>query len=135
MRAHSTEYSGSAFTTTEDLEDAQDFLAFVEARRIAAVLHGHKHIPRVDTTRGGIPVIGCGSSVGKVQTVDLSTFMSINLLTINRQTGKLSARLLAERIPGGGLGEYKSHEVIWGPQKDRMAFCMIDCPVGEDSSP
>jgi hypothetical protein len=45
--------------------------------------------------------------------------MSINLLTINRSTGKLSARLLAERIAGGGLSEYRSHEIIFSPQPAR----------------
>jgi hypothetical protein len=107
---------GNTFEKTDALEDAEAFVDFVEARQVAAVLHGHKHIPRLDATPGGIPVIGCGSSVGKVKTVDGRTFMSINLLTINRSTGMLSARLLAERIAGGGLSQYKSHEVVWTPQ-------------------
>ena len=110
---------GSAFEKTDELEDASAFVEFAEARQVAAILHGHKHIPRLDATRGGIPVIGCGSSVGKVNTVDRRPFMSINLLTINRSTGKLSARLLAERIAGGGLSEYRSHEIIFSPQPAR----------------
>jgi hypothetical protein len=110
---------GGAFEKTDELEDAAAFVDFVEARQFAAVLHGHKHIPRLDTTQGGIPVIGCGSSVGKVKTVDARTFMSINLLTINRSTGMLSARLLAERIAGGGLTQYKAHEIVWSPQPVR----------------
>jgi hypothetical protein len=101
------------FEKTDELEDADDFIAFVEQRQFAAVLHGHKHIPRLDATPEGIPVIGCGSTVGKVGTRDRRPFMSINLLTINTSNGKLSARLLAERIAGGGLAEYKSHEIIW----------------------
>ncbi len=107
---------GTAFEKTDELEDAADFVAFVEQRHFAAILHGHKHIPRLDATPKGIPVIGCGSTVGKVGTRDKRPFMSINLLTINKSNGKLSARLLAERIAGGGLDEYKSHEIVWSPQ-------------------
>ena len=107
---------GATFESTDELEDASDFVAFVEERQCAAVLHGHKHIPRFDSTPKGIPVIGCGSTVGKVRTRDKRPFMSINLLTINRSNSKLSARLLAERIAGGGLGEYTSHEIVWSPQ-------------------
>jgi hypothetical protein len=110
---------GGAFEKTDELEDASDFVAFVEQRQCAAVLHGHKHIPRLDSTSKGIPVIGCGSTVGKVRTRDKRPFMSINLVTINRATNKLSARLLAERIAGGGLGEYKSHEIVWSPEPTR----------------
>jgi hypothetical protein len=111
---------GSAFDTTDELEDATDFVGFVEQRQCAAVLHGHKHIPRLDPTPAGIPVIGCGSSVGKVKTTDKRPFMSLNLLTINRSTGVLSARLLAERIAGGGITEYKSHEIVLSPQQARL---------------
>jgi hypothetical protein len=111
---------GNAFDKTDELEDAADFLGFVEQRQCAAVLHGHKHIPRLDATPAGIPVIGCGSSVGKVKTSDRRPFMSINLITINRATGILSARLLAERIAGGGIAEYGSHEIVWSPQPARI---------------
>jgi hypothetical protein len=107
---------GNTFDKTEELEDAQDFIAFVEQRHCAAILHGHKHIPRIDHTPQGIPVIGCGSTVGKVKTHDKRPFMSINLLTIDTATKKLSARLLAERIPGAGTVEYLTHEIIWSPQ-------------------
>jgi 3',5'-cyclic AMP phosphodiesterase CpdA len=106
---------GSYFDQTDELEDAGAFVAFVEERQFAAVLHGHKHIPRLDSTGRGIPVIGCGSSVGKVRTRDPGTFMSINLVTLNTSTRVLSARLLAERVAGGGLGQYKSHEIVWSP--------------------
>jgi len=107
---------GPFFEKTEELEDATTFLSFIEERRFAAVLHGHKHIPRLDSTSSGIPVIGCGSTVGKVRTRDQGTFMSINLLTLNAATRVLSARLLAERVAGGGLGQYKAHEIVWSPK-------------------
>lgn len=53
---------GRAFEKTDELEDANAFVEFVEARQMAAILHGHKHIPRLDVTPGGVPVIGCGST-------------------------------------------------------------------------
>jgi hypothetical protein len=107
---------GKFFEKTDELEDAHSFVAFAEARRIAAILHGHKHIPRIDPTQAGIPVIGCGSSVGKVRTRDDSNFMSINMLTLNTSTKVLSARLLAERVAGGGMVEYQKHEIVWSPK-------------------
>jgi hypothetical protein len=108
---------GNTYEKTEELEDGRAFVDFVQARRFAAVLHGHKHIPRLDSTDQGIPVIGCGSSVGKVKTHEAGTFMSINLITLNTKTRNLSARLMAERVAGGGLGQYKSHEIVWSPQR------------------
>jgi hypothetical protein len=108
---------GGAFDRTDELEDAADFISFVEGRGCAAVLHGHKHIPRIDFTPKGVPVIGCGSTVGKVSTQDKRPFMSINLVTINKSNRQISARLLAERIAGGGFNELKSHELVWSPQR------------------
>jgi predicted MPP superfamily phosphohydrolase len=103
---------GRTFETTESLEDASAFLAFTESRRVSAILHGHKHIPRADKTAADIPVFGCGSTVGKVPTSDGRPYMSINVITIDPANRKLSGRLLAERIPGGGLKEEKRHEVL-----------------------
>jgi hypothetical protein len=105
---------GKAFEKTDALEDAKSFLSFVEGRGFAAVLHGHKHIPRIGKTpEAGLPIYGCGSSVGKVPSRDSSsTYMSVNVVTIDKGTGRLSGRLLAERIPGAGLKEEKRHEVV-----------------------
>jgi hypothetical protein len=104
---------GRAFEATDALEDAEAFLDFVESRNVAAILHGHKHIPRTDKTPAtGIPVFGCGSTVGKVSTADRRPYMSINVITIDPANQRISGRLLAERIPGGGLREEKRHEVL-----------------------
>lgn len=104
---------GKWFEATEALEDAASFMRFSQRRGVTAILHGHKHIPRMDLcpeTR--IPVIGCGSTVGKVPTRDRSTYMSINVISIDTSSSSMSARLLAERIPGEGLTEQKRHEAI-----------------------
>lgn len=103
---------GSAFTKTDELEDADAFLNFAEERSIAAILHGHKHIPQATKARGSIPVFGCGSSVGKVSTTDGGTYISLNIVTVDSRSRMVVGRLLAERIPGGGLVEQRRHEVV-----------------------
>jgi predicted MPP superfamily phosphohydrolase len=104
---------GNWFEKTESLEDAESFLQFAEARKVAAIIHGHKHIPRFDRTGDKlIPVIGCGSTVGKVTTTDRSMYMSINVITIDQSSRQVTARLLAERIPGAGLVEPRRHELV-----------------------
>lgn len=104
---------GKWFEHTDALEDAPLFLEWVKQRKIAAVLHGHKHIPRV-TWKDGVSVIGCGSTVGKVPTDAIGrTFMSINIITIDVEAGRLSCRVMAERILGAGLATYDSHEILF----------------------
>jgi hypothetical protein len=99
---------GSGYSKTDDLEDADMFLEFANHRRFAAIVHGHKHIPRVSHTPDNIPVFGCGSSVGKVATTSGRPLISINILTFDRSTNQVSGRLLVESVPGGGLKEYHS---------------------------
>lgn len=104
---------GGGFEKTDELEDAHTFLQFVGARSFAAVLHGHKHIPRIDQSHGRLPIYGCGSTVGKVPTRDrFTTYMSINVVTVDSGRKRISGRLLAERIPGGGLVEDRRHEIV-----------------------
>lgn len=105
-------FMGNAFERTEELEDAPLFLDWLNRRGIQAVLHGHKHIPRFDM-HGQIAVIGCGSTVGKVETTTKGqTYMSLNVLTIDRLNGILSCRLRAERIPGAGLEALQTNELV-----------------------
>lgn len=104
---------GQWFEKTDALEDAELFMRFNGRRGAKAILHGHKHIPRIDKCPvTNIPIFGCGSTVGKVATDDRSTYMSINVISVDTSTGSLSARLLAERIPGEGLSEQKRHEAV-----------------------
>ncbi len=103
---------GSEFDQTEDLVDAQLFLKWIQSRRITAVLHGHKHIPRF-TVHEGISIIGCGSTVGKVDTVESGeTYVSMNVVTVDQATGELSCRLRSERIPGGGFESDEVYEIV-----------------------
>lgn len=103
---------GSKFEKTEALADADAFLAWLAARGVPAVLHGHKHIPRFDK-HGDIAVVGCGSSIGKVDTeVRGQTYMSLNVLTVDNTRRQIGCRLRAERIPGAGLEAVESHELV-----------------------
>lgn len=103
---------GGSFDKTEELQDAHVFLQWAKARRITAVLHGHKHIPRF-SVKDGMSIIGCGSSVGKVDTSEKGhTYVSMNVVTIDPATGELSCRLRAERIPGAGFDSDEVHEIV-----------------------
>ncbi|TGM41703.1 metallophosphoesterase [Leptospira biflexa] len=102
---------GNKFEKSEELEDSIPFLAWIKARNIKIILHGHKHIPRVDI-HDDINIIGCGSSTGKIDSSETGeTFISMNLITIDRNRKSISCRLKAERIPGGGINSVSSHEL------------------------
>ncbi len=106
-------FFGDRFEETLVLEDADDFIRFAESRRFGAILHGHKHIPRISTTESGrIPVFGCGSSVGKVTTQDRKPYLSINVISFEPDSKRITCRLLAERMPGAGLFEDARHEIV-----------------------
>jgi hypothetical protein len=103
---------GRSFERTESLERSDEFLRWLQARNIGLVLHGHKHIPRVDK-HDAMTIVGCGSTVGKVDTATPgTTYMSLNVVTIDALRGRLSCRLRAERIPGGGMTADEHHESI-----------------------
>ena len=104
---------GAAEERTMALLDAESFLSWVEERKVVAVLHGHRHIPRIaETPKLKIPVFGCGSTVGKVPTNDGRPYMSLNVITYEPGSRRIFGRLLAERIPGGGLDETRRHELV-----------------------
>lgn len=97
---------------SDQLKDADRFIKFLEARNFGCVLHGHKHIPHINTTRGNVAVFGCGSSVGKVPTQDGSPYVSVNVVSFDPDSRRLTARLLAERVDGGGLREQDRAEIL-----------------------
>lgn len=104
---------GKWFEQTEELENAVLFLEWLINRKVVAVLHGHKHIPRVKSV-GDLAVIGCGSTVGKVKPDEEGrTYMSSNFLTVNVDAGRISCRLRVERIVGSGLHEVEAHEILF----------------------
>jgi predicted phosphodiesterase len=108
-------FIGDSFDKTTVLEDADAFVQYAEAMEMAAVLHGHEHIPRIaETPNGKIPVFGCGSSVGKVKTKNINeTCISINVITLDAEKQHLTGRVLAERVVGGGLAPFYRHAMIY----------------------
>lgn len=111
---------GNSFEKTELLEDATEFVSFVEATQMTAVLHGHKHIPRIAKTPNKlIPVFGCGSSVGKIKTNSPGrTCISINLLTLDPAAKFLTGRLLVEETIGQGLFTLGRHSLVYRARSD-----------------
>lgn len=103
---------GRHFEKTEALDGADEFVAWLKARRMSMVLHGHKHIPRV-VEHESMAIVGCGSSIGKVDTMSPgNTYMSMNVITVDVARKRVSCRLLAERIPGAGMTAADTHETI-----------------------
>ncbi len=94
------------FGKTESMHDAEEFISFVEAQNFDCILHGHKHIPHVGKSNAGMPIYGCGSSVGKKGSIDGDSCISINVISCNLSNNRLSARLLAE---GEADGSVESH--------------------------
>jgi hypothetical protein len=105
----------SAFEATTILEDAASFVQRVEAIPMATVLHGHEHIPAIgETPHLGIPVFGCGSSVGKIKTRNAhETCISINVVSIDVERQYVTGRVLAERIVGAGLSAIDRHGMVY----------------------
>jgi len=108
-------FLGSSFEHTEALEDADVFVRYVEAMQIAAVLHGHKHIPHIgETPNNKVPVFACGSSVGKVQTKKAEeTCLSLNVITLDPARNHLTGRVLVERVVGAGLSLFHRHALVY----------------------
>jgi hypothetical protein len=104
---------GAPFTNIEALEGSDTLLSFVKEHSISAILHGKGHIPLISKTGQNVSVVGCGRTIGNTSQADGSVYFSINLLSMNEATDKISARLLAYRKPGSGLIESKWHEIIF----------------------
>jgi len=105
-------FLGGTFEKTVELEQSRQFLAWLRQRRISLTLHGHKHIPRMDE-HDQMMLVGCGSSVGKVRMQEPGTsYMSVNVVTIDAARRRMSCRLMAERIPGAGMTAQDQCEVV-----------------------
>ncbi|QPK61916.1 metallophosphoesterase [Methylomonas sp. LL1] len=104
---------GTDFKPTMPLEDADLFLGFLQKNSVCMVLHGHHHIPCFSVNEQNIPVIGCGSSIGHMSNTDGSIYFSVNIITINTITEKMSCRFFAYRKPEGGIIEPKWHEILY----------------------
>lgn len=102
---------GSVHDATVDMANGAQLIEFCQKNGIGTLLHGHKHIPRFKE-HNGVRVIGCGSTVGKIQTQDGNPYLSFNVLSVFPNERRSVTRLMAERVPGGGLDEQERHEFV-----------------------
>ena len=85
------------------LVDADIFLQWIESRNIKVVLHGHKHIPRIQK-HNDITVIGAGSSTGSINHKETGkTYLSYNLIKYDNELNRpISCTIIVEEILGAG---------------------------------
>jgi len=107
-------FLGEQFERTKVLDDADVFVRYAEAIPMVALLHGHEHIPRIAETPKGVPVFGCGSSVGKIKTKTANeTCISVNVVTLDSPRCHLTGRVLVERVIGTGLSMFDRHAIVY----------------------
>ena len=104
---------GEPLAGVDAIVGADLLMGFVKKLSISVLLHGHQQAPLISQTEQNIPVVGCGRSIGIRSKTDGSVYFSINIITINPMTNKISSRLLAIRKPENGLVESKRHEVLF----------------------
>lgn len=98
------------FEKTMKLVDAELFLEWIQNRGIKYVLHGHKHIPKIQKHQD-ITIIASGSSTGSVKHQDKGkTFLSYNLIKYDIETQQpVSISIIAEEIIGAGTKNMLLH--------------------------
>ena len=85
---------------------------------LESIFHESRQTPKVGyrSTGAGVP----SEKWQPTRAIDgPNIYMSINVITADPSTGQVSARLLAEQIPGGGLVETEHHEILWRSFEDR----------------
>ena len=98
------------FEKTMRLVDADLFLKWIKERKIKYVLHGHKHIPKIQT-HDDITVIAAGSATGSVKHQEKGkTFLSYNLIKYDIDAQQpVSVSIIAEEIIGAGTKNILLH--------------------------
>ncbi len=100
---------GRLHAPTVAMENGHELLDYCRNAKIGVLLHGHKHIPRY-SKQDGVLVVGCGSAVGKIPTVDRRPYMSMNVITIDPAKRNFMVCFRADRTSAGF--EDVSHEYI-----------------------
>ena len=98
------------FEKTMKLVDAELFLEWIQSRGIKYVLHGHKHIPKIQRHQD-ITVIAAGSATGSIKHQDKGkTYLSYNLIKYDIDTQQpVSISIIAEEIIGAGTKNMLLH--------------------------
>lgn len=91
------------FEKTMKLVDSELFLKWIQQRGIKYILHGHKHIPKVQKY-DDITVVAAGSATGCVKHRDKEkTYLSYNLIKYDIDSqAPVSISIVAEEIIGAG---------------------------------
>ncbi len=100
------------FEKTMKLIDAELFLEWIHNRGIKYILHGHKHIPKIQK-HNDITVVAAGSTTGSVKHQEKGkTYLSYNLIKYDMDTKKpVSISIIAEEIIGAGAKNILLHLV------------------------
>lgn len=98
------------FDKTMKLVDAELFLEWIEKRGIKFILHGHKHIPKIQKHKD-ITVIAAGSSTGSIKHLEKGkTHLSYNLIKYDVDTQQpVSISIIVEEIIGAGTKSMLLH--------------------------
>ena len=101
---------------TTTLRDAEKFIKWINKMNIKVVLHGHKHVYNFNNENAA-DIIGCGSSIGKVDITDRDdkNYLTFNLIKVNKNTNTPEVCLTySKSVNDNGLhliirmmGEYK----------------------------
>lgn len=98
------------FETTMKLVDADLFLEWIDRRGIKFVLHGHKHIPKIQNHKD-ITIIAAGSTSGSVKHQEKGkTYLTYNLIKYDIELKQpISCTIVAEEIIGAGTKNMLLH--------------------------
>ncbi len=95
-----------------NLENSQLLSTLIEQYPVIALLHSHPQEPCISSLKPSIPAIGCGHSIGIQSQMDGQIYFSINSLSINTETNKLSTRLYAVKMPQTENAGHIKHTII-----------------------
>lgn len=91
------------YEKTMKLVDSDIFLEWLKKREIKLALHGHKHIPKIQSTED-LVIVAAGSLTGCIKHVDQKkTYLSYNLIKYDTENKKpVSCSIFAEDLIGSG---------------------------------
>ena len=102
----------AVYETVMKLTDADSFLKWIHERKIKYVLHGHKHIPKIQK-HDDATIVAAGSTTGSIKhKCKGHTYMSYNLIKYDIDTKKpVSVTIIAEEVVGTGAKNILIHPI------------------------
>lgn len=91
------------YEKTMKLVDSDIFIEWLQNRNIKLALHGHKHIPKIQS-KDDLVIVAAGSLTGCIKHVDQKkTYLSYNLIKYDTENRKpVSCSIFAEDLIGSG---------------------------------